>query len=527
MTMAGIRIFMILICCSFFAGMTAQERLVAIRSDRSQGFTFYDYDGKVRFSLPPDHDPAVRPKIEPHYLENFYVIDFKNNALPVRFNQGFYVVNQNGKTTKELASGYKFVSSMQNGYFRAHKLLPDNNTLIEYYDYLGNRAFGDADYFEGGIVINEVALVRLYQLGVPGHEQAGDWVLVNHHGDVLKNISQQAEGKLVRFYEDYNHQWNLTMEGVKYKSNLYILPDGSMNHLSFENKSPERQELNRYYDIADSIARRNNLPMKTRWVWPTAVVNNEVFYLGESGEGRGILYDQFQKEIKLEKNGNTIIPRYFIEHYVVCYETNGGQYISTPVFDLSDKRLVTTFNHDPHKRDGDLFIYYTHDDLYSTVEKVVTIQGKTIYQLDISNRYVTDMDEIKSNRDKVKLVLLRGKTLAELESLGPLKNVEIVKIEKYQGDHLPDNLFLGWNKVKTLKISMSKNLKALPSSMKSLKNLTNVTVMAGDHLIEFTSWFENWPMLKKVKTNLPVSDEVQKKYPNIIFEKTLLEIKGE
>ena len=117
--------------------------------------------------------------------------------------------------------------------------------------------------------------------------------------------------------------------------------------------------------------------------------------------------------------------------------------------------------------------------------------------------------------------------MAELESLGPLKNVEIVEIEKYQGDHLPDNLFQGWSKVMTLKISMSKNLKSLPQSMKSLKNLTNVTLMAGDHLIEFTSWFENWPMLKRVKTNLLVSAEVRKKYPNIIFEETLVEIKGE
>ena len=356
--MQAIRISFIFFFVSFFFISVAQENLIAIREQTSKGFSFYDYDGKVRFTLPPGHNPAVRSKADPDDLGNFYVFDFSYKALPIRHDKGFYLVNEFGKTIRDFAPGYTSVSLLQNGYFRAHKFLADSIKLVEYYDQKGVRAFGETEFIDGGGVINDVALVKLYQPGIAAKLQDGDWVLVDKTGTVLKNISLNIEGIIVGFEkEEYPHQWFLSRSGTKFKSSIWILPNGETHHLSFENKSPERQKMNTYFDVADSIADVHHLSMKTRWIYPTNIINGEVVFLSQKADGSGVLHDQWQKEIKLEQNGNTVIPRYFIDEYVIASVFNDDKYISASVFDLRNRQVVASFDRDPSGRDGDIFVF--------------------------------------------------------------------------------------------------------------------------------------------------------------------------
>lgn len=511
----------------FFQIVRSQEKLLAIRQHSTQGFSIYDKDGHILFKLPPKNDPAVRTEWEPYFLSDFYIIDFSTGTLPVKSENGFYVVNKKGETIKKVTGEYMFVSAIQNNFFYATSRIPDGSTVFEYFDAKGEPAFAGRKYWNGGEVIHGVALVQYYEDGVEPLLQNGDWVLMKNDGSEIKNVSSETKGKISRFCEIFPDQWNLTVEG---EHSIYVSPEGTIQTQQIEGKDAIVNQMRNQIHIMDSIANAKNLSYKhDYYFWPNAFIQGKVFFIRDISDGapKSILMDEEFNTIELKRDSNTVFPIEFKGDYVLTVERKDGKNISYPLFNVKTQTISAVLKEYPDDIEDGYILYYSDgsNKIFPKVDKVLNMKGVPIYELDISQRFVTDITEAMKNRDRIKMLRLKEPDPSKLASLGAFKNLEIFELQNYKMDQLPIEFFKNWSNVKIVEINSCDALISLPGSMKDLKLLEELTILSCDHLKGIEDWLAMWPTLKSIKTDLPISPETRKKYPNIKFVETLVEVK--
>src|SRR5688572_21421855 len=248
------------------AGTPPPEKvnLIVIRQHKAQGYSFYDYDGNLKFSLPFHHAPSFTPESDHDSDEHFHIVDFSYGVIPVMTSEGFYIVDGNGKYSALIKGKYYYVGSFQNGYMRAYTKPVTTSSLTEYYDLKGQRSFGNGQYNPGGQIINKTALVRLYEKNKDYHDQNGDWVLLDSKGNILHNISDKVEGEIHQLEKSrVDNMWLLSVDGLQKRTLVLITPEGKIITDVRSVESAETQLHRKLYMLADSNATANNYPNKT------------------------------------------------------------------------------------------------------------------------------------------------------------------------------------------------------------------------------------------------------------------------
>lgn len=499
--------------------------LLAIRQHKAQGYSFYDYEGHLKFTISPEFTPSFTPEWEPDSEEHFHVVDFSYGVLTVMTNEGFYIVDTNGKYSPLVKGNYRHVGSFENGYLRAFTKPLTTSSLIEYYNVKGERSFGAGQYNQGGPIINKTALVRINENNKDYHDQNGAWVLLNSNGKVLRNVSEQVDGEIKRFEKSpVDNMWALSVKGSEKQTLILVTSSGEIITDARSVESEETRLHKKLYMVADSHATVNNYPDKNMFrYWPQAVVDDKLYFIGIKYSTAGTRYfimDHFQNEIPLEMDGSDIVPIRFLNEYVLTEQRKDNTLVSYPVFNLRTNKFSTILRDDPDIVE-DLFVFNVDLSPKPIVEKVITRDGKVIYEIDPANRYVTNTRNALANPAKTKILYLDNPRIEQLETLKHLLAVEIFELHHFNYDRLPEQIFSGWGNVHYIKLDNCKELITLPESMKELKNLTFLELKSCLKLEKLgaglESWLQYWPSLKTIITTYPFSKEIQKKYPAINF----------
>ncbi|HZV68548.1 MAG TPA: hypothetical protein VFG10_03360 [Saprospiraceae bacterium] len=169
------------------------NKLYAVRSFNTEGFVYYDQNGKVVLSTPPGHAPCIE-EFTPFNPGNYYVIPFEDKVMTVLKPDGFYLINHQQKVLRTFDKTYQFVTSVKGGYFMATKIISSegNSGFIEYYNSKGEQCFGNLLYKYGSKVIDDKALVRVWSPGAAVNAQSEDWLLIDDKGNVIKNITAES-----------------------------------------------------------------------------------------------------------------------------------------------------------------------------------------------------------------------------------------------------------------------------------------------------------------------------------------------
>jgi hypothetical protein len=249
------------------------------------------------------------------------------------------------------------------------------------------------------------------------------------------------------------------------------------------------------------------------------IVNEEIVFLcgiHRSGVTEMTLLDQNQNQIILEKTGSTITPIRLYGEYVMAEERKENKLIALLLFDLNTVKISAVLPNYPSRVIDNLFIYENNSSWQTYVEKIINAQGKTIFQLDKRDYHFTNILQAMKYRESVKILCLTSPR--EFNSLGIFPLLEVFELHNYSAEQLPTDLFTNCDNLKYIKIFNCENLNSLPESMKNLKKLRELIFPIWRNFEGFESWLQYWPSLRRLRTGLYISDEIKKKYPNVLFE---------
>ena len=527
--------FSFLLCTLFFffiqAELYAQEKLLAIRQHESDGFTYYDYNGKALFSSPPKYEPCLTEKVEPFKAGNFLALSLPDKVVPIKGEGKIMLYSTSGKLIKNFPETHRHVAPAYNGYLRGfERLTPgDNSTLILYYDLQGNRTFGDGKYWEGSDVIDGKALVQIYQPGVPVYEQKGDWLLIDSNGITLKNLSFDTGEPIYQVKEQGKDYWEMSLKGKS--GRLFIKPNGEFSNKRFETEK-EIRNLSKALFIADSLAITKGSEFRNIWMFSKKTYfEDKAFIIGHRNNPTTqakefILWNHLLEEVPLHHGNKTAQPFMFIgDRHLLAAVVDGEQVTALPIFDLQTLKSTGIIDRKPDDIQDDLLIYYSEDVWkWKTVSKILDTKGQVIYSPPIEDQVFTTVAEALKYPTRARKIKLENATAEDLKGIEKLTQLEIFELKRYQGERLPE---LKWKNLHTLYFYQNEKLVALPESFKSLTELTTFTMLDSDLITSIDDFLAKWPKLKTVKTTVRVEPEVKKLYPNVKFEETLVMIKME
>jgi hypothetical protein len=491
------------------------KNLLAIRQHSSQGFSFYNYAGQFLFKLDADHKPIIHEDDED---ENFYKVDFSYGVIPVTTKSGFYLLNDAGTIIKQIQGTFSLVYPIHHGYVIAYRETTDDHRVVEYYDKNGNRAMGNKAYAVGTEVFNNVAIVQLEIPGKTSGPDGGDWILISGAGEIIKNISKITGKKFNWYVESLDGFWKLRVDGVK--ESLFVFPDGQITSSPERPKGdPVREQL---YAHADSIAKaRNYVPSSLSRSWTVHFVDSTLYciaYDATNPKAKPRVMDVEMNEVLIEKPGSDLWPYRFYNSYLLLEDKKEGSVIGLYLFNLKTNKISAQLPNEPDQVIDNLFVFHVPFSPQTIVGKILTGEGKVIFELPVQDRYMSSISQIKEYTDSVKLLDLTNPSMHGLEQIRELPNVEVFELNLYKGQTFPEGFFAHWNQLAYVRFVDCENLTSLPEAMKGLPKLREVHFVNCEQMEDISPWIESWPSLSYINSWYAPPEEIIQKYPHIQFD---------
>ena len=509
---------------SFPPYVCSQDKILAIRSHTSEGFSYYDFNGKVLFNTPPGDEPAVKKEQEPFSLGNFYIIDFSSGVLPVESENGSYLLNEKGKKIKQFGFPTNHITPPADGYIRVLSRFMErrNTSVVHYFNVKGEPAFGGIGYWEGSSIKAGTAVVQLLLPGKEANEQTGEWLLIDATGKTIQKLTINNGEVISRIAEEKEDYWKLSFKG-NYSTYLYVRPNGEFSSTYFKPVQKEYVHVSKASQEMDSLLKVKQNPAEFKPSYKKLFFDDQGFVIIPS-QGKYLLADHHLNEIPLIVDNVQVEPfRFLGKYHVICAEVVNDIPVSFPVINLKTLQSDFRMKALPDNIVDGLMITYTENIVISqTVSMIVNEYGKVIYEPSPENRVFTSVADALPYADQATKIRLKGSSPESLTGIEKLTHLQVFELVDYKETSIPS---VSWKELKSLYLYNCPALTVLPTSFRQLKSVTEVTIMSSENIKGLESFLPDWPNLKMLKTDIRLPEGTREKYPNVNFPEVLVEFK--
>lgn len=534
---------------STFTAIFAQTPAQIIRSNLYMTSTrdayepiFVDNDGKVVFTLPPNHNVIRDGSLMNVFREGIAVVQIGKGEI--------YWMNEKGKKIKEFGTRYKRMKPMKNGYVRAWKKIEGKKgDWIVFLNRNGEELFEGKVFRKANDFSEGLAAVQ--------YEKDGLRSFIDENGETVLSLNDY-DPKLIRELYDFHNG----IAKVKIKEDI---PDKYITSYFFINKKGEK-----VIDLKE--------------LYP----NRRIHHIGNfSNEWLNVAFSRersnFNDVVFLDKEGNEKLRLESVETYGnfwkdgVNYYTEGehkehGSYTVTPYWidkegnreeaKLNDAEKILykigmknatnyyqfqiaydNYNHcwGLYKTNPLKEFFFTKGELLgyddtrvftrSRETNIFTLtrieDGKILWQSPIEEIFFNSTAEALKYKKQVTRFNMDYSSKFD-EDFYELKNLQFLSLHAVKIKELPKGI-LNFKKLKKLEVKHMDDLQYFPEWLSKLKKLEYLEVRDCDNYkggLEYV--IKNLPALKKVKlVNLRLEsgfiDEMKKRKPNLVIDAEIWE----
>lgn len=423
---------------------------------------FVGENGKVKFQLPPNHNPA-------------YIRNIKNNIFNSRlkiFNQGIGIINddslglywtdENGKILKYFGHRYDDMQYAGNGIFLASEsfdsLIINQNSYFYYLDNKGNILYGHK-FFEAGIFYDDLAAVKI--------KQESPWSYINTNGQIAFNLTKYPYEKIAHVNSFINGLSKIALYSDKSTNQIdnYVFIDINQKEIINIKKLYPDSEI---YEVGDYLS------------FIKILVNNE----NESNNRTAIFIDSSGNEHFRIENINDCTD--FDGNYcLVSKNVNKNNFINY-LIDSSGKRIELQIDGILEEFSDKLVLFHnTSNEKYT----LANVYGEIIYESPFTKQIFDNIESTKGIQDSIRFYIINDPKDFK-NGLFDLKNLETLYIDSLNITSISCD-FTNFKKLKTLVFNDLPKLKHLPNNLFLLENLENLTLDDLENLKSIPAKIEN------------------------------------
>jgi hypothetical protein len=516
-------IFTLLVAATTLSRISdAQDMPIPISQGKQLKTLFLNKDGKVLFTLPPDHS------VVSEFPSGGYIIMVDDPVNIDVFSEGrcvvknanneFYWIDEKGKTVKSFGKQYEKMSPFMNGYCLVWKKMTtrDDAYMLVYLNPQGNNAFGVKEFWEAAPFSEGYAAVQLV-------DEKGEWGFIDKTGEMVIHLDSRIVGEIVKLGPFSEGLARVFVRGEKtgdyqYKYNYYFVDTNGKIAIDLAKIFPG-QVIGNVQSFSDGLC--SVTFSKPNGGWPKLVfidkngnvrhsfnsIDSHTSFKGgvmsyttakknEDGSFSMKMHiiDTVENEIILTTaSDEPLIEMKDISHDYYNVQAINPESLLTILFARKTGKQVFKTKHKIVGNVGNIFLL--RDEITETFHLIRLPEGQEIWHTADENRYFISIEEAKKLKNKVHYFKLRsGDSFpAEILSFKNLESLDIMNDLK----EIPSSIS-GLKKLRVLQFSFLSGLKSLPIEIASLPLLEELHIMDCKSLHGVERIIESAPSLKTV-----------------------------